>query len=100
MAMESAHITRGESLWERLDVLRDSGSHGAKTCLAMSSFLKERAQLENAYGEVIRVQYTAAVLIVPPYGRTHEYSVADLCVGMEGNERRRYTRRRSVDALP
>ena len=50
--MESAHPTRGESLWERLDVLRDAGSHGAKTCSAMALFLKERAALENAYGEV------------------------------------------------
>lgn len=60
---ESAHITHGESLWERLDVLRDKGSHGAKTCVSMSTFLKERASLENVYGQVqpsavIRSEFT------------------------------------------
>lgn len=50
--MDSGHITHGESLWERLDVLRDAGSHGAKTCSVMALFLKERTALENAYGEV------------------------------------------------
>lgn len=50
--MDSHHITHGESIWERLDVLRDKGSHGAKTCVAMGAFLKERASVENAYGQV------------------------------------------------
>lgn len=52
MAIDAAHISHGESLWEKLDVLRDKGYHGAKTCLAMASFLSERAAVENTYGEV------------------------------------------------
>lgn len=50
--MDPHHITHGESLWERLDVLRDKGSHGAKTCLAMGTFLRESAAVENTYGKV------------------------------------------------
>lgn len=53
--VDSAQVTRGESLWETLDVLRDSGQHGAKTCLGMASFLSERAAIETTYGDVRRV---------------------------------------------
>lgn len=49
---DSAEITRGESLWETLDVLRDSGQHGAKSCLGMANFLSERAAIETTYGNV------------------------------------------------
>lgn len=62
--MESGHITHGESLWERLDVLRDAGSHGAKTCSVMALFLKERTALENAYGQVCS-KYSAGVPTFP-----------------------------------
>lgn len=50
-AMEP-QITHGENLWEALDVLRDAGQHGAKTCLGMGSFLSERATVEDSYGKV------------------------------------------------
>lgn len=56
---DSAEITHGESLWETLDVLRDSGQHGAKVCLGMANFLSERAAIETSYGNVRR---TAAVI--------------------------------------
>lgn len=49
---DSAEITHGESLWETLDVLRDSGQHGAKVCLGMANFLSERAAIETTYGNV------------------------------------------------
>ena len=49
---DSAEITHGESLWETLDVLRDSGQHGAKVCLGMANFLGERAAIETTYGNV------------------------------------------------
>lgn len=54
MVTEIAGITRGESLWEKLDVVRDAGSHGAKTTACMANFLFERAAMENVYGEVPR----------------------------------------------
>lgn len=63
MGMDSTQITHGESLWEMLDVLRDSGSHGAKTCLAMASFLRERAAVENAYGEVRVLRYLCDMIL-------------------------------------
>lgn len=47
-------ITHGENLWEALDVVRDAGQHGAKTCLGMGSFLFERAKIEDGYGKVGR----------------------------------------------
>ncbi|CAM9526317.1 unnamed protein product [Choristocarpus tenellus] len=46
-------ITYGERLWERLDVVKDKGSHGVKTCQAMADFLAERASLENTYGKAL-----------------------------------------------
>jgi len=49
---DSAEITHSESLWETLDVLRDSGQHGAKVCLGMANFLSERAAIETSYGNV------------------------------------------------
>ena len=52
MASDSAEITHGESLWQEIDVLRDSGQHGAKSMLGMSSFLSERAAIETTYGNV------------------------------------------------
>lgn len=42
----------GESLWERLDVAKDKGVHGAQTCMALATFAKDRASVERAYGQV------------------------------------------------
>ena len=48
-----------ESLWEKVDVVRDSGQHGAKSCVGMANFLSERAAIETTYGNVRNV--------VPPH---------------------------------
>ncbi|CAM9988107.1 unnamed protein product, partial [Discosporangium mesarthrocarpum] len=46
-------VTYGERLWERLDIVKDKGTHGVKTCKAMSIFLDERATLDKSYGKAL-----------------------------------------------
>lgn len=77
---DSAEITQGESLWETLDVLRDSGQHGAKVCLGMANFLSERAAIETSYGNVRKPSTTPNRVESPlPSLRTiQQYQVVNL----------------------
>lgn len=51
-----------ESLWEKVDVLRDSGQHGAKSCIGMANFLSERAAIETTYGNVRKYSSSPSAL--------------------------------------